>query len=214
MVGKHLTFVRSLGAVIAALLATAGAEAATPAEVSGVEISVLIRSTVVALDQANLTGNYSVLHDLGDGTFRNTYSQAALADMFRAFREQNIALNSVVLFDAELDAPPQLTQDGYLHLLGHFPTVPNQVIFDITYRYEDGPWRIDGLNVGMRKPPTPADTPVPEPQPKQVSEQLVPVVPPRPAPRPKWRDDFTAGESRPVQLEVGNGPLTTIDEGM
>ena len=78
-------------------------------EVTGTEISVLIRSTVVALDQANRTGNYSVLHDLGDGSFRGAYSQAALADMFRAFREQNVALNSVVLFDAQLDAPPELT---------------------------------------------------------------------------------------------------------
>jgi hypothetical protein len=195
--------------VIALLNAGTGVEAATPppAEVTGVEISVLVRSTVVALDQANRTGNYSVLHDLGDGSFQNAYSQAALADMFRAFRDQNVALNSVVLFDAQLDAPPQLTQDGYLHLLGHFPTTPNEVIFDITYRYEDGPWRIDGLNVGMRKPLAA------EPPAKQVSQLLPPAAAPFPAPRPKWRDDFTNGESRPIQPELNDEP-PALDEGM
>ena len=80
----------------------------------GAEISVLLRTTVVALDQANVTGNYSVLRDLGDTPFQNNYTQSALADMFRAFREQQVSLGAVVLFDAELDASPQLTEDGYL----------------------------------------------------------------------------------------------------
>ena len=193
----------------AALSVVGGAQAATsPTEVSGTEISVLVRSTVVALDQANRTGNYSVVHDLGDGSFRGAYSQAALADMFRAFRDQNVALNSVVLFDAQLDAPPQLTQDGYLRVLGHFPTLPNEVIFDITYRFEDGPWRIDGISVGMRKPPAAS------PEENKVSELRPPVEAPLPAPRPKWRDDAPGQERQIIKKIAVTDDQPIVDEGL
>lgn len=192
-----------------------GALAEAPTEVTGTEISVLVRSTVVALDQANRTGNYSVLHDLGDGSFREAYSQSALADMFRAFREQNVALNSVVLFDAQLDAPPELTADGYLHLLGHFPTLPNEVIFDITYRYEGGPWRIDGINVGMRKPPAamqPAPTPSPPDQ--QVSQLLPLAAAPFPAPRPTWLDNANTPTPHHIVQVAKTDDQPIADEGL
>lgn len=109
----------------------------------------LIRSTLVALDQANLTGNYTVLRDLGGPRFRSTYSPAGLSDMFREFRQRSIVLAPVVLHDARLDEPARLTTDGLLRLVGHFPTEP-QIIFDMTFFFENGWWRIEELNVGQR----------------------------------------------------------------
>ena len=174
---KSRVIAASWALVLAGLSSGAGAAVAgSPTRVSGAEISVLLRTTVVALDQANVTGNYSVLRDLGDTPFQNNYTQSALADMFRAFREQQVSLGAVVLFDAELDASPQLTEDGYLKLMGHFPTAPQNVIFDITYRNEGGPWRIDGINIGMR-PAADAGGGL------QLSETTAPA----PAPLPKWR---------------------------
>ena len=201
--------IRLVVLLTAAFAAPNALQAATfPAKITGTEISVLIRSTVVALDQANDTGNYSVLHDLGDKPFQGSFSQAALADMFRAFREQGVDLNSVVLFDAELDAPPELTQDGYLRLLGHFPTTPNEVIFDITYRYEDGPWRIDGINVGMRKPRAiTLDG-------KQVTQAIPPISAPVPAPQPKWRSELAPPDGHRITAALANDNQPTIDEGI
>ena len=60
--------------------------------------------------------------------------------------------------------------------MGHFPTAPQNVIFDITYRNEGGPWRIDGINIGMR-PAADAGGGL------QLSETIAPA----PAPLPKWR---------------------------
>ena len=42
-----------------------------------VTLAVLIKGTVTALDQANLTGNYSVLRDLGTPVFREKFDQPA-----------------------------------------------------------------------------------------------------------------------------------------
>lgn len=145
----------ALGLVLLAVSAPAfgAAPASFPKKVSGPEISMLVRATIVALYQANLTGNYSVLHDLGDSRFQVTYTQAALADMFRGFRERQVNLEPAILYDAELDTPPRLTTDGLLRVVGHFPTRPKQVIFDFTFRSQGGIWRLDAINAGTRAPP-------------------------------------------------------------
>ena len=142
--------VGSLGLLAVLSMPTTGFGYETPKSVSGPEVSMLVRSTIVALHQANLTANYSVLRDLGDRQFQATFSQAALADMFRDFRERGVNLAPAVLYDAQLDGQPRLTEDGLLRVVGHFPTAPQQILFDVVYRSEDGMWRIDGINVGTR----------------------------------------------------------------
>jgi len=150
LLGTGLAILLSISACPSAFAAV---PPGSPLVVSGPEISMLIRSTIVALHQANLTANYSVLRDLGDSQFQADYSQAALADMFRAFRAQRVNLEPVVLYDADLDAQPKLTADGLLRVTGHFATAPQQIIFDITFRNERGLWLIDAINAGMRPVP-------------------------------------------------------------
>jgi len=55
---------------------------AQPAQ-AGIQMSVatlvvLIKGTVLALHQANVTGNYSVLRDMGTPVFRENFDQAGL----------------------------------------------------------------------------------------------------------------------------------------
>lgn len=142
--------VGSLGVVVALSMPLTVLGYETPKSVSGPELSMLVRTTIVALHHANVTANYSVLHDLGDRRFQATFSQVVLADMFREFRERGVNLAPAVLFDAQLDGEPRLTEDGLLRVVGHFPTAPQQIVFDLIYRSEDGMWRIDGINVGTR----------------------------------------------------------------
>ena len=110
----------------------------------------LIRMTVVALHQANLTGNYTVLRDLGSSELRAANDPALLADLFRNFRDSKLNLAPAVLFDPLLDEDPRLTTDGFLRLVGHFPTAPQEIVFDLTFRYETGAWRPSIISVGTR----------------------------------------------------------------
>jgi hypothetical protein len=172
---------RLLAALLAASLATTAPALAemAPLRVSGPEISMLVRATIVALHQANLTANYSVLRDLGDSQFQAAYSQAALADMFRGFRERGINLEPAVLSDAELDVEPKLTQDGLLRVAGHFPTTPQQIVFDITFRSEGGIWRIDAINAGTTASPQ-ASLPMPPRADQQAPVQTASAAPATP----------------------------------
>jgi len=169
-----------LAAAVMALPAYAVAPPTSPQKVTGPEISMLIRATIVALHQANLTANYSVLHDLGDNQFQAAYSQSALSDMFRSFRAQGVNLEPAVLYDAELDAPPKLTTDGLLRVVGHFATAPQQIIFDMTFRSQGGMWRLDALNAGMR--PAPVALAPAAPQQATGQPQIQPVASRAPVP--------------------------------
>jgi hypothetical protein len=121
-----------------------------PQEVSGPEISILIRCTMVALHQANVTGNYTVLRELGSIGFQASNSPAQLTELFREYRERRVNLAAAVIFDAKLDEGPRLSTDGMLRLVGHFPTKPQEIVFDLTFRFERGDWRISSLNIETR----------------------------------------------------------------
>ncbi len=121
-----------------------------PQRVSGPQISALIRNTITAVNHANLTGNYTVLRDLGSLSFHNTKSAAHLADIFRPFREGNVDLADAVLLDPRLGQAPKLTTDGVLKLKGWFKTKPQNLTFDLTYRFENQLWRIMSISLGFR----------------------------------------------------------------
>lgn len=148
-----------------------------PKDVSGPEMSMLIRGTIVALHQANVTGNYTVLRDLGASSLRQTNSPADLAVLFAEFRERRFNLAPAVLFDAVLDQKPKLTPNGLLQVIGHFPTKPQEVLFDMTFLYEAGAWRLALLRVGSRMAVASND-----PQPKPAANKPAPKPAAKPAP--------------------------------
>lgn len=143
-----------------------------PQQVDGATISTLIRTSIVALHQANITGNYTVLRDLGASALQVANTAADLSAQFTEFRQKRISLASAVLFDPVLDQKPQLSLDGVLRLVGHFATKPQEVVFDLTFLFEAGAWRIAQIKVATRLPQSAAtgtaasDSGVPAPRPR------------------------------------------------
>ena len=137
--------------VLAGLAAAAPAPAAPPvgesARPSGYALTLLIYSTLAALDQANATGNYTVMRDLGSPSFRSMNSAAALAHLFARYREQHVALAPVLLFQPQLVEEPVLDSEGMLRLKGFFPTRPLQINFDLTYQRVEGAWRLMAITI-------------------------------------------------------------------
>jgi hypothetical protein len=162
---------------------------APPKEVQGPEISMLIRSALIALHQANVTGNYSVLRDLGASVLQAANTPADLAIQFREFREKRFSLAPTILFDPILDEKPELTTDGRLRLKGHFPTQPQEVIFDLTFLFEGGTWRggtwrLALISVGSRPAPK-AEAEKTDSKPKATDAPAGAAIAPLPRSRPK-----------------------------
>jgi hypothetical protein len=74
-------------------------------------VIILIRSTLLALDDANKTGNYTVLRDLGSPGFQAN-TDARLAEIFAPQRRDNIDLSGVAVLDPQLTLLPQVEANG------------------------------------------------------------------------------------------------------
>lgn len=136
--------------------------APTPAQIDRNGVLILIRSALIALDQGNKTGNYTVLRDLGAPGFQ-TNTAARLAEIFVAQRKDNVDLSGVAVLEPQLNVLPQIEANGMLRMAGFFPSVPTQVNFELMFAPVNGQWRLFGISVNIGQsgpvapnPPTPA----------------------------------------------------------
>jgi hypothetical protein len=113
----------------------------------------LIRSTLLSLNDANRTGNYTVLRDLAAPDFQARNSAADLAENFADLRRRHFDLFSVALAAPQLTAPPALDGNGMLRLTGFFPTKPQQINFVLLFQNAAGQWRLFGISVATPQAP-------------------------------------------------------------
>src|SRR5216683_4832534 len=140
-------------------------QAPKPAQIDRNGVLILVRSTLLALDQANRTGNYTVLRDLGSPDFQNN-SAARLAEIFTQQRHDNIDLSGVAVIDPQLTLLPQIEPNGMMRMAGFFPSVPTQVNFELVFAPVGGRWRLFALSVsfGQAAPVAPQLPPPASPQ--------------------------------------------------
>jgi len=161
------------------------APAPKPAQIDRNGVLILVRSTLLALDQANKTGNYTVLRDLGAPGFQ-VNTAAKLAEIFAKQRSDNLDLSGVAVIDPQFNMLPQIETNGMLHMGGFFPSVPTQVNFELVFAPANGQWRLFGIsvNVGPAAPTAPPPT-VQAPPPAQPPKTVVTPKQPAIAPAPK-----------------------------
>ncbi|HEX2764769.1 MAG TPA: hypothetical protein VHM92_13115 [Allosphingosinicella sp.] len=110
---------------------------------------------MAALDQANQTGNYSVLRDLGAPGFQSGSSVETLGTVFQALRSRKLDLGNTLLVAPNLQIPPTIVQGGLLRLRGAFPLRPVPIGFDLLFQNISGQWRIFGIAVAPIVLPAP-----------------------------------------------------------
>ncbi len=156
----------------------------------------MMRSTVLALNQANLTGNYSVFRQLGSPAFQRNNSSEHIAAAFAKLRARNIDLTPILLLMPKMYKAPEITQRGMLRLNGFFPSQPDRVNFDLLFQQVGNKWKLYGAAVDAirPKPAQPqAAAPTPQPQPVQQAApkaaKPAPVQAAKPAAKPKAEAD-------------------------
>jgi hypothetical protein len=126
----------------------AQAQAPKPAQIDRNGVLILVRSTLLALDHANKTGNYTVLREVGAPGFQSN-SAARLGEIFAKLRHDNLDLSGVAVIDPQLSLLPQIEANGLMHMAGFFPSVPTQVNFDLSFAPVNGQWRLFGISVSI-----------------------------------------------------------------
>ena len=162
----------ALAIAVSTLLSPAAAEqkneAPKPANIDRNGVLILIRTTLLALDQANKTGNYTVLRDMSAPGFAAANTAARLGDIFAKLRNDNLDLSGVAVIDPQLSLLPQIEANGMMHMAGFFPSVPAQVNFELIYAPVNGQWRLFGISValgqtGPTAPPAPPEAAAKQP---------------------------------------------------
>lgn len=125
------------------------------------EIARLLWSTLIAVDQANRTGNYTVLRDLGAPGFRDANTAAQLAAIFQPTREAGMNLGATILHEPVFTDGPRLTDTGQLYIAGRFPARPVTTVFELLFEHSGGEWRLFGISIRPEADEAPAegDTP-------------------------------------------------------
>ena len=108
-----------------------------------------VKYVVIAVDQANQTGNYTVLHGMGSDPFKKT-SPAELFKSFEGMRKSRLDLSSVLLYKPRLSTKPELV-NGVLRATGYFPTEPLKINFDIVWVLATDHLLLEGLSITPSK---------------------------------------------------------------
>jgi hypothetical protein len=111
---------------------------------------ILIRSSLCALNQANLTGDYNVLYALSSPHAQAANSPQKLAQIFAEYHKGKIDFSPVLFETPQLLRPPAVT-NGQLHISGFFPTRPLRVNFDLLFDRVESHWRLAGYNVSLQQ---------------------------------------------------------------
>jgi hypothetical protein len=130
-------------------------KAAAPAKpsVSTPQAIYLVRSALLTLNDANRSGNYTVLRDLAAPDFQTKNTAADLAQSFTDLRRRNFDLFAAALLDPQFTIDPSLDASGRLRLAGFFPTRPLQISFDVVFQSVGGQWRLLAMSVATPQAP-------------------------------------------------------------
>lgn len=135
-----------------------------PAVPSDDKLIMLINSSLLALNHANMTGNYTVLRDLAAPGFQHANSPEKLARVFTDLRNRNLDLTPILLFQPKLYQRPIVNDRGMLRITGYFPTSPERINFDLIFQPVQGKWRLYGIAAKTQRLQAPPAGAAPAPQ--------------------------------------------------
>ncbi len=107
----------------------------------------LVRTTLIAVDHGNKTGNYTVLRELGGPDFHDANSAAKLSAVFANLVEQRVDMLPVLVVEPAYREPPRLTARRMLYVAGRFDIQPKPVSFELLFDVWKGEWRLYGVSI-------------------------------------------------------------------
>jgi len=145
-------FIRSALAV-ALFLGVAISAAFAQLKVPSPELQeVLIKASLLSFNDANVTGNYAVLHAKLSKPFRDQFPPEKLADIFKEFRDKHIDFDIIAAKKPMNVEESKINDNGILSIKGYFDTTPSRVNYDLAFIMSDGEWKLIKINVDVKKP--------------------------------------------------------------
>lgn len=135
------------------------------------QLILMIRGSLLTLNDALQTGNYTVLRDVAAPGFRDANSAAKLAMVFSKLAAKQVDLSGIAVMTPKLAGAPTVDpKTNRLYVKGVFESQPANLAFELLYEPVNGKWRVFGIAVNT------------EPGAVAMNEPAVPAVPAAVAP--------------------------------
>jgi hypothetical protein len=112
---------------------------------------VLIRTTLLTFNDANMTNNYAVMLARSSKQFQSQFTPDKMATAFELFRTKKLFFEEVATADYDSSEKAVIDKEGALVLVGVFKTDELQVKYNLRFVQNDGAWKMIGLNVDATK---------------------------------------------------------------
>jgi hypothetical protein len=117
---------------------------------------ILIKTTLLTFNDANLTGDYSVLHAKLSKTFRDKVTPDRLKQAFKIFADQKADIGLIAAMPPIASSEAKINvARGSLELRGYFATKPSRVTYELDFLPSEGQWKPALIDVRIR-PQSPA----------------------------------------------------------
>ena len=114
---------------------------------------IMIKSSLLTFNDANLTGNYDVLQASMAKPFRDQYSADKLKEIFKQFADQKVSIRPVVIGKPVMTDEVKVDDRGALLLHGYFDVAQNyRVTFSLDYAMSEGEWKPITIIVKVGEP--------------------------------------------------------------
>jgi hypothetical protein len=146
-IAGHLPLLgRRIAAALVVFFSLSGAVGAAQ-EIDEQQALLVLWSTMLALDHANDSVNYSVFREIASPDFQEKNSPQQLNKLFSQLRASRIDIGLVLTMMPEYEIPPQIGDSGLLRMRGRFNLQPASLNFDLLYKELYGEWRLVGIAV-------------------------------------------------------------------
>ena len=105
----------------------------------------MVKTSLLTLNDANLTGNYDVLHAKMAKPFRDRFGAEVLKRGFKSFAGHHIDViaSKPIISTSE----PEIKWNGALLLRGYFDTTPSRLTYELEFAVSEGEWKLITLDV-------------------------------------------------------------------
>jgi hypothetical protein len=141
---------RALAGAIAVALLLGAPAGATDRMPSPTAQEILIKTSLLTLNDAILSGNFAVLHTKLAKPFREQFDPDRLKQAFKSFADQKVDMAAISA------APPVATEDaqiddrGALLLRGRFDVDRSRLVYELDFLPSEGEWKPIGLHVSVK----------------------------------------------------------------
>jgi hypothetical protein len=112
----------------------------------------LIKTYLLTFNDANLTGNYTVLHAKLAKPFRDQFNPDKLKQAFKSFADQKVDLGIIAAKQPIASTPSKIDNRGALVVRGYFDTAPSRVIYELDFVPSEEEWKPISIHVNVKKP--------------------------------------------------------------